>query len=307
MPGSMPKSETVESIRHVTLWGMVVNLGLTALKIAVGVLGSSQALVADGVHSLSDVSTDTAVLLGVRFWAAPADMDHPHGHGRIETLVSLFIGVVLAAAGIGLGFRAIATLHERHISSPGWIAFAAACFSIAFKELLYRWTARVGKRVRSKALAANAWHHRSDALSSVPVAVAVVGTHVWPAFYFLDHVAAVIVCVLILGASWRIAWPALRELTDAGAGARDRKALLALAAGVKGVCKVHALRTRRIGSGLAADLHVLVPADMTVKEGHDVAKAVEERLLKDGPDLIDVLVHVEPYDSDATRPTAPPE
>jgi len=290
----------------VTLWGLFSNLGLAGLKFGVGIFGRSQALVADAVHSLSDMSTDFAVLIGVRYWSAPADETHPHGHGRIEALISLLIGVSLAGVGAGLAYRAIATLHERHAASPGWIAFGAACLSIVGKEALYRWTVRVGRRIRSSALIANAWHHRSDALSSLPVAMAVLGTRLWPTLVFLDHIAAVVVSALVARAAWRIAWPALRELTDTGAGVEDRDAILTLTRGVPGVRTAHALRTRRIGAGLQVDLHVQVAPDLTVREGHEIANAVRDRLIREGPGLVDVLVHVEPYEADTgARPASP--
>lgn len=283
-------------VRRVTLWGLVVNVLLSAVKFLFGIVGASQALVADAVHSLSDLVTDVAVVVGAGFWSAPADADHPHGHGRIETLITSAIGIVLGAVGVGLGYRAIQTLPEWHGSRPGWTALAAACLSIVAKELLYRWTASVGKRVRSSALVANAWHHRSDALSSVPVAIAVLGTHIWPDWGFLDHIGAVIVSVLILHAAWEITWPALRELVDAGASEQERQAMLELALKTEGVESVHKLRTRSIGPGLQVDLHVLVEPELTVREGHEIANVVKERLLEQGPNVIDVLVHVEPYD-----------
>ena len=291
-------------VQRVTLWGLVVNLGLTGVKFVFGVVGSSQALVADGVHSLSDLTTDFAVLVGVRYWSEPADAEHPYGHGRIETLITSVIGVLLASVGVGLAYRAIATLHQRHEATPGWSAFAAACASIVAKELLYRWTALVGRRIKSSAVVANAWHHRSDALSSLPVAVAVLGTRIWPTWVFLDHIAAVIVSVLILHAAWKIAWPALRELIDVGAAKHEREAMLKLALATKGVLAVHKLRTRYIGPGLQVDLHVLVEPELSVREGHAIAGVVKERLLHEGPNVIDVLVHVEPYDPDHPRAEA---
>lgn len=289
-------------VRRVTLWGLAANLGLTLVKFVAGTMAGSQALVADAVHSVSDMSTDLAVLIGVRYWSEPADADHPYGHGRIETLVSLFIGVVLAGVGVGLAWRALTTLPEYHEVVPGWLALAAACLSVLCKEGLYRWTARVGKRVRSAAVMANAWHHRSDALSSLPVAVAVLGTHLRPSWGFLDHVAAVIVSVLILQAAWGIAWPALRQLIDAGAAKDQRETILALAAETEGVREVHGLRTRHMGTGLQADLHVLVAPDLTVHEGHEIAGAVTARLLARGPGVVDVLVHVEPYEGPDAGP-----
>ena len=295
-----------QDVRRVTVLGLLANLGLAGLKFIVGVLSASQALVADAAHSLSDTFTDVAILIGVRYWSAPADEMHPHGHGRIEALISLLIGFSLAGVGAGLAYRAIATLHERHAASPGWTAFGVACLSIVVKEALCRWTVFVARRVRSSALIANAWHHRSDALSSLPVALAVLGTHLWPSLVFLDHIATVVVSGLVVQAAWRIAWPALRELTDTGASVEDRDAILALTRGVPGVRTVHALRTRRIGAGLQVDLHVQVAPELTVWEGHEIAKAVKDRLIGEGPALLDVLVHVEPYEADTgARPEAP--
>jgi cation diffusion facilitator family transporter len=306
--GGSPPLQGAREIRRATLWGLVVNLVLAAIKFVFGVLGASQALVADAVHSLSDLVTDVAVVVGAGFWSAPADAEHPHGHGRIETLITTAIGIVLGGVGVGLGYRAIQTLPQWHESRPGWVAFGAACLSIVAKELLYQWTAHVGKRVKSSALVANAWHHRSDALSSLPVAVAVLGTRIWPAWGFLDHIATVIVSVLILHAAWEITWPALRELIDAGATEQERRAMLKLALDTEGVQAVHKLRTRSIGPGLQVDLHVLVEPELSVREGHAIAGVVKQRLLNKGPNVIDVLVHVEPFDTghnDATTGSSP--
>ena len=295
--GEARSSAQAGQVRRVTLWGLVVNLALSAIKFLFGVVGASQALVADAVHSLSDMVTDVAIVVGAGFWSAPADAEHPYGHGRIETLITSAIGIMLGAVGVGLGYRAILTLPQWHDSRPGWTAFAAACLSIVAKEILYRWTANVGKRVKSSALVANAWHHRSDALYSVPVAIAVLGTHIWPEWGFLDHIGAVVVSVLILHAAWEITWPALRELVDAGAKEHERQAILKLALDTEGVQSVHKLRTRSIGPGLQVDLHVLVEPELSVREGHAIAGVVKERLLEHGPNVIDVLVHVEPYDA----------
>jgi cation diffusion facilitator family transporter len=212
----------------------------------------------------------------------------------------------LGSVGVGLAYRAIQTLHADYKSTPGWSALAVACLSIVAKEALYRWTTSVGKRVRSSALVANAWHHRSDALSSLPVAIAVVGTWIWPTWGFLDQIAAVIVSVLILHAAWEIVSPALRELIDAGATEQERRAMNELALKTEGVEAVHKLRTRSIGPGLQVDLHVLVLPELSVREGHAIAGVVKERLLEHGPNVIDVLVHVEPFDADHHDPALPP-
>ena len=284
-------------VRRVTIWGLVINLALAAVKFVFGYFGRSQALIADAVHSLSDTSTDIAVLVGVGYWSAPADVDHPYGHSRIEALVSLFIGVMLGAVGLGLAYRAVATLQTPHWGVPGLSAFATACASIVVKEVLYRWTVAVSTRTKSSALAANAWHHRSDALSSVPVAVAALGAQIRPAWGLLDHVAAVIVSVLILRAAWHIARPALGQLLDTGADEAERQAIRELALGTDGIRGVHALRTRRIGSGLQIDIHIQVDPHLSVREGHAIAGATKKRLLVQGPSVIDALIHLEPFES----------
>jgi len=289
-----PAPAQTQEVRRVTLWGLAINLALCVIKFLVGVVGSSQALVADAVHSLSDSVTDMVVLIGVRFWSAPPDESHPYGHGRIETLITFCIGIVLGAVGIGLGYRAIASLHAQQTTSPGWVAFAAACVSIAGKEWLYQWNVRVGRRIKSSALLANAWHHRSDALSSVPVAIAVLGARIWPAWGFLDLIATVIVAVMILYAAWEVAAPAFRHLIDAGASEKERARICAIALDTDGVRSIHAVRTRYVGPGLLVDLHVMVGGDLSVREGHDIARSVKHRLIDGGPDIIDVLVHIEP-------------
>lgn len=280
-----------------TAWvALPVNIVLSALKFAGGILGNSQVLIADAVHSLSDSATDVALLIGVRFWSKPPDDEHPHGHQRIETLITVTIAVSLAAVAVGLMYNALTMLHKPHGGPPRWIAFVAAVISIAVKEALCRWTAGVGRRIRSSAVVANAWHHRSDALSSVPAALAVVAGVIDPSWSFLDEVAAVVVALLILHAAWRIGWPALGQLIDTGVSAKERERIEATAKSVQAVRDIHALRTRYIGSGIGVDLHVLVDAEMTVSAGHDVASEVKHRLLADGGHVVDVVVHVEPYE-----------
>lgn len=284
-------------IRRVTIWGLVGNLTLAVLKFVFGLMAASQALVADAVHSLSDMTTDFAVLIGLKYWTAPADRDHPHGHGRIELLVSAFIGLVLGGVAAGLIYRAILTLHEGTVTRPTWPAFVIAIVSIVTKEVLYRITIRVGTRVRSSAVLANAWHHRSDALSSVPVAVAVLASRLHPEWVYLDPVAAIVVSVLLLHASWKITWPALRYLIDAGASAEETAALRATIETTEGVKSLHNLRTRHIGSGLQLDVHVLVDPALSVREGHRIATNVKKRLLNNDDGVVDVLVHIEPFEA----------
>ena len=208
---------TEQTIRKVTWVGLVANLLLAIFKFAAGYWGKSQAVIADAVHSLTDLVTDIAVIVGSHFWARPPDHDHPYGHRRLETLVTIFIGAVLAAAGLSIGWEALTGLKQDGAARPGWIAAAAALLSIICKEILYRWTGSTGQKLKSPALAANAWHHRSDAISSIPVLMAVGGSILFPSWSFLDGLGAVIVSLFILQAAMRILWPGLLELVDSGA------------------------------------------------------------------------------------------
>jgi cation diffusion facilitator family transporter len=281
-------------VRKVTWVGLCVNLILAAVKFAAGIFGKSQALVADAIHSLTDLTTDIAVIAGSHYWSRPPDDNHPYGHRRLETLVSVFIGVVLISAGVGIGWNAIATLHEQHAPPPGWVAVVAALASIVCKESLYRWTATIGQRVKSSALAANAWHHRTDAFSSLPVLIAVAGARVFPSWSFLDRVGAVIVSIFILHASIKIIWPGLSELIDVGAPTETRKKIRDIALKNEGVLQVHDIRTRYISSSIQVDLHIVVEGLITVREGHEIADDVRARINDAIPEVLDVIVHVDP-------------
>jgi cation diffusion facilitator family transporter len=282
-------------VRRITWIGLLVNLLLTVLKFVGGFLGRSQAVVADAVHGVSDLTTDLAILIGVKYWTKPADASHPHGHQRLETVVTLSIGLVLALAAVGLLINAVSSLHHREAEPVGPIALGAALVSLASKEWLYRWTIKAGKRIRSMPVIANAWHHRSDALSSVPPALAVAAALIDPDWAFLDQVGASVVSLFIFHAAYKIGRPAFDKLIDRGAPERELQKIRTIAKSVVGVEDVHAVRTRYVGSlNLAVDLHVMVAPDLSVYDGHEIAKAVRSRLMSEGPDVFDVIVHIEP-------------
>jgi cation diffusion facilitator family transporter len=281
-------------VRKVTWVGLFVNLFLAGLKFAAGVLGKSQALIADAIHSLTDLTTDAAVIAGSHYWERPPDDDHPYGHKRLETLVTAFIGIMLAAAGIGIGWKAVSTLQHKAVPAPGWIAVLAASVSIVCKEVVYRWTARAGKRLKSAALAANAWHHRTDALSSLPVLIAVSGARLFPSWSFLDRLGAVVVSIFIIHASLKIIWPAFSELIDAGVPAETRKKIREIAHKNENIQQVHDIRTRYISTSVQVDLHIVVQGSLTVRQGHDIADDVKHRIIAGIPEILDVVVHVDP-------------
>ena len=290
-------SNHTHEVRRVTIWGLILNIVLTVLKIIIGYIGGSSSVVADGVHSLSDCSTDVAVIVGVKYWDKAPDDDHPYGHRRIEAMTSVFIGIVVALVGILLIYNAILKLHSQQFLVPEWSAFIIAIISIVSKELLYQWTKKKSEELKSNALKANAWHHRSDAISSIPVAIAIGFTKYDPSWKMLDPIASIAVSAFILSAAYTIVWPSLCELSDSGASESKLKDIEKLVSSVDGIQSIHALRTRYQGNGLYVDLHIQVDPDITVKEGHDIAAKAKYILLEQGPDIKDVLVHVEPGES----------
>ena len=277
-----------------TLIGLAANVALSALKFAAGILGHSQAVVADAVHSLSDTVSDLAVFFGSFYWDRPADHDHHYGHRRIETFVTLFVGGMLLLAGLDIIRRAVLSLQAGPAATPGLLAVAATLISIVTKELLYRWTRRVGERVGSQAMVANAWHHRTDALSSIPALAAVAGSYLFPACWFLDGVGAVVVSLFILYAAYGILRPVIHELSDASAPPDVLARIQKVSEDTEGVLQIHKLRSRLCGTELHLDMHVVVDGGISVRKGHEIAEDVKERLLHEDLNVSDVVVHIDP-------------
>ncbi len=300
------RDETVENlrkVRRITWIGFWVNVLLTGLKFAAGILGHSSVLVADAVHSLSDLLTDAAILIGSRFWGRPADEVHPHGHAKIETLVTLLIGVALILVSFGLVHEAVLTvfamMHGKETAPPTWLPLVAALVSIVVKEYLYRITAQTGTRIKSSAVIANAWHHRSDALSSIPAAIAVGACLMLGDNYaFLDPVGTVVVALMIIYAAWEIIQPTFAALLDAGASREECETIARLIRSFPEIRDLHKLRTRRLGpTGLAVEVHIQVDPNMTVYEAHTLSHRIKTGLSSELNDVIDVFVHVEPIQS----------
>ena len=287
--------EVVRRVQRVTYGGMIVNILLSLAKGIGGFLFSSQALVADAIHSISDLVTDIAVIFGVKYWAAPADEDHPYGHGKIEALVALFIAFALAVVAYELISNAIRSLIARKFIVPNPITLIFVLFSIVSKEILFHWTRRTARAVASPALEANAWHHRSDALSSIPVGIAIAIAWFFPQFAWVDAVGAILVSLFIIRVVWSIAKPALEELIDAEIDECSKK-VDALARTVPGVCDVHKVRARRYGGAFSADLHVLVSPSLSVAEGHELGHRVKDVLLDSDLKVTDAIIHVEPVE-----------
>lgn len=282
-------------VRFVTWVGLIVNIILAMAKLIAGVMSHSRALVADAIHSLSDFGTDIAVLVGSHYWNQPPDKEHPYGHRRIETLISIGIGLALGTVGVLLILDAIESIQKPAGPPPGWVAAWVAIASILFKELLYRYTHHVGRQIKSMALTANAWHHRSDAVSSIPVLIAVLFSKIFPQLTFLDAIGAVVVGAFILRAAFQIAWPGISEVMDHGASLEVNNRLQTLAQSIPGVRGVHDLRTRYSGSALQVDLHIELRPDMSLLEAHTIGDQVRDALKQSDLHVLDVLVHLDPY------------
>ncbi len=281
--------------QRVTLVGAGANALLVFAKLSAGLLGGSQALIADAFHSLSDFVTDIIVLVGLAIGRRAPDEDHHFGHARVETLASAGVGLALVGAASGIGWDAVDALWTRTASQPTWLALVGAALSIAIKEALYHWTSRVGRAIRSPVVVANAWHHRSDALSSVAVLLGTGVAVLWPGLHFLDACAALLVSFLILRVGLKVLWRALNEMTDAAPDPEVIRALGDSVARVDGVAEHHDLRVRSAGGLHHVQVHVVVDASLTVGEGHAIAEATE-RALMGIEDVAHVIVHVDPLE-----------
>lgn len=288
--------------RRVTLVGAVVNIVLSVLKVLAGWLGSSHALIADGIHSLSDLATDVVVLVAAKHGAKDADEEHPYGHGRIETLATVALGIVLVLVAFGIGYDAVRRLFApEQLLLPGILALSAAALSVLVKEALYHYTVVVARKLRSNLLRANAWHHRSDAVSSIVVVVGVIGSMAGLAY--LDAVASVVVAVMVAKIGWDLGWQSAHELIDRGLEQEDVDKIRNKIMAVDGVRAMHDLRTRRMGGNAFVDVDVLVDPSLTVSEGHRIGEEVLKRLYQEIDEVSDVTVHVDPEDDEIETPS----
>ena len=288
-----------DEIARVTLTGSVVNLLLVGLKAVAGLVGHSAAMISDAVHSLSDFVTDIVVLVFVRVSARPQDEDHDYGHGKYETLATPCIGLALAAAAVGIvvsGAGKLARwLQGEDLPAPGKIALWAALASIVAKELLFQYTRLKGRHLDSKALEANAWHHRSDALSSVGTAIGIGGAILLGSRWtVLDPLASIVVGAMLVKVAWDLLGPSFGELTDSSLPADMEQEMMDIIRGVPGVEDPHNLRTRRIGNRIAAEVHIRLDGTLPLSEAHEKASEVERRFKERFGAQSHVIVHMEP-------------
>ncbi len=291
--------ERERRITSVTLWGAVCNLALSIVKMAAGLLGHSSAMIADAVHSLSDLVSDAIVLVMVRVASRGHDKSHDYGHGKFETLATVLVSILLLGVGAKLMASAIdgirLVLGGGELPAPGMIALCAALLSIAVKELLYQWTVRTGRSCDSPAVIANAWHHRSDALSSVGSAVGIGGAILLGGRWtILDPVVGCLISIVIIVVAVRMALPALNELTEASLPDDIENDIIHTIESVEGVDNVHNLKTRRIGHSISIDTHIVVNPEMSVVEAHTITELIERAIRSKYGESTHLSIHVEP-------------
>ncbi len=290
------------AIRNVTWLAITINILLTFIKIIFGIVGQSQALIADGLHSLSDLLVGAITLVAAKYSTQPPDLEHPYGHGRIETLATIAGGVLLLLMAGGLLIDAQRRLFEAELLlRPTGISLAAVILSIVIKEAIYHYTIYVANRVRSPMLRANAWHHRSDAISSVIVFVGVAGTML--GFLWLDAVATIGIAFMIGYIGFSLFLPGINELVDRGLKPEQLIEIKEIIQSVEGICALHQLRTRKMGVNVLVDVHILVDPRLSVSEGHQIGEAVRTRLMAQREEIAEVLVHIDPEHDDKPQPT----
>ena len=291
--------DRVKEVYRVTIAGSIINVVLLVLKFAAGVLGHSSAMIADAIHSLTDFATDVVVLVFVKLGNKPKDKDHDYGHGKYETLATAIIGVSLFVVGVMICYSGITKTYRaicgEVLQQPGIVALVAAIVSIVLKEWAYQFTVRVGKKCQSEAVVANAWHHRSDALSSIGTMFGIGGAILLgKEWAVLDPIAAIVVSIFIVKAAWGLVLQSVKELTDASLPDSIENEIMNIANAEDGVREVHNLRTRRIGNRIAIEMHIRMPGATSLYEAHQHATVIEQHLKERFGADTHVGIHLEP-------------
>lgn len=291
----MQKYDEIKKIRKITIFGLIINIFLAIIKIIFGLVGKSSSLVADGFHTISDFITDLAVIFGAKIWTKEADDNYPYGYSRFETIVTFFIIFCLSFVATGIFYNAVTSWIKGEYNHPSFYTFFIALISVIVKEYLYRKTAKASAEINSPAVLSNAWHHRSDAFSSIPVVIVILLCQISPKFAFFDYIGAIIVAFFIYRFVFNMLKNFYEEIMNKTAPRDYIEHLEKIIKSIKCVNSYHCLRTRKFGKGWFIDVHIQVEPNMTVSEGHLVAKCVKDELLKNGQQIFDVLVHIEPF------------
>ena len=287
-----PITPREKKIRSVTLWGALLNVVLMILKIVSGLLIRSSALIADGVHSLSDLGTDLLILLGARLSSRPADETHPYGHRKFDTIASQLIAFILIVVGFGLVFSAWTAISRKEVNYPGFLMLAVAAISVVSKEIIFHATRKISRMTHSAALYANAWHHRSDSFSSMAVLIG--GAASLLGWGYADYMATIIVGIMIMGVAGKIFYDNLIELTEHSADKKSIQSIERILTRAEDISGWHALRTRSVGGELFLDCHVIVDSKLTVLESHKIIERIEEQIQFELSKPTNILIHIDP-------------
>lgn len=301
-------NKRIQRIHRITWTGFWINLFLSVGKILAGIFGQSEAMLADGLHSVSDFATDVIVLVFVGISGKAKDHDHQYGHGKYETFATMLVSFALMIVGFGIlqsgANSVIQVINGQVLEKPGIVALIAALVSILFKEYLYRITLRVGQKEKSSAAIANAWHHRSDAFTSIGTALGISGAiYLGENWRILDPLAGIIVSFFIMKVAWDLARPSVSELLETALPKETENLIAGLIENTRGVRSFHNLRTRKIGSNIAVEVHVKVDKDLSVELSHHIATEIEQTIRNYFGEQTHIGVHIEPFEE---KPQTPP-
>lgn len=291
--------ERLHKISRVTLWGALINIGLAVLKLAAGMVGRSTAMLADAIHSFSDLVSDVIVIVMVNVSSKGQDKNHDYGHGKFETLATVVVALLLIYVGIDLMIGGVSKILDimrgNAVEAPEMVALWAALVSIAVKEFLYQWTARVGNRLNSPAMKANAWHHRTDALSSIGSALGIGGAILLGGKWaVLDPAVGCIISIFIIYIAVKMIIPALNELTEGSLPEETENDIMRIIASVEGIRNVHALKTRKNGPDFIIESHIVVNPEMSVSDAHEITEKAESLIKSKYGEKTQITIHVEP-------------
>lgn len=293
MKKNISSDERMEVVNDVGIKTLIANVVLSVVKIIAGFVAQSSAMIADGFHTVSDVISTVAVMVGVKFSEKEADEGHPYGHERIESVVTVLLALMLSFTGVGIAVTGIKTIVNQDFTTPGTLALVAAILSILVKELMYRYTVKAAEKINSTALKADAWHHRSDAFSSIGTLFGIAGAMI--GFKILDPLAGIVVSILIIKVGVEILMQGLNQLIDRAADDDTINTIKNTIINIKGVIGIDDIKTRLHGSKLYVDVEIAVDGEITVKEGHSIAENVHNKIENTLPDVKHCMVHVNPY------------
>lgn len=293
MKKNISSNERMEVVNDVGMKTLIANVILSVVKIISGFVAQSSAMIADGFHTVSDVVSTVAVMVGVKFSEKEADEGHPYGHERIESVVTVLLSLMLSFTGVGIAVTGIKTIINQDFTTPGTLALVAAVLSILVKELMYRYTVIAAEKINSTALKADAWHHRSDAFSSIGTLFGIAGAMI--GFKILDPLAGIVVSILIIKVGIEILMQGLNQLIDRAADNDTINTIKNTIINIKGVMGIDDIKTRLHGSKLYVDVEIAVDDEISVKEGHSIAETVHKKIENALPDVKHCMVHVNPY------------